>query len=268
METANHTSRIRRIIGDILLALVIFLTTDVVVVMVHKIRTVVLKSDYREIFVYELILCIVLLLFATDVRWDLFTRPENRIARGVGRLLRIVVAALAVVIIFFAGKVVIGSMINTADRADNAVVLGLALENGKPTDDLLARLNTAGTYLEKYPDSHLILTGGNAAETGRTEAAVMRDILIQRGIPEKKLSLEDRSESTKENFQNTAGIIDPNDPVVLISSNYHMDRAVQTAKSAGFSHILRLPAPSSPVSYGANVMSEVVLELNELTLRR
>ena len=55
-------------------------------------------------------------------------------------------------------------------------------------------------------------------------------------------------------------------PVVLISSNYHMDRAAQTAKSAGFSNGLRLPAPSSFLSFGANVMSEVVLELNELTL--
>jgi hypothetical protein len=47
-----------------------------------------------------------------------------------------------------------------------------------------------------------------------------------------------------------------------------MDRAVQMAKAAGFSNVLRLPAPSSFLSYGANVMYEVVLELNELTLRK
>jgi hypothetical protein len=47
-----------------------------------------------------------------------------------------------------------------------------------------------------------------------------------------------------------------------------MDRAVQTAESAGFSEILRLPAPSSFRSFGANVLSEVILELNELTLRK
>jgi hypothetical protein len=45
-----------------------------------------------------------------------------------------------------------------------------------------------------------------------------------------------------------------------------MDRAVQTAKAAGFSNVLRLPAPSSFPSYGANVIYEVVLELNDLTL--
>ena len=50
-------------------------------------------------------------------------------------------------------------MINTAGQADHAIVLGLALENRKPTDDLLARLNTAQAYLEKYPEAQLILTG-------------------------------------------------------------------------------------------------------------
>ena len=66
----------------------------------------------------------------------------------------------------------------------------------------------------------------------------------------------------------TAQIIDPGKPVVLISSNYHMDRAVKTARSAGFTNIMRLPAPSSILNYGANVLSEVVLEVNDLTLRR
>ena len=60
----------------------------------------------------------------------------------------------------------------------------------------------------------------------------------------------------------------PEEPVVLITSNYHMDRASQTAASAGFTRILRRPAPSSVLHFGANVMWEAVLELNELTLKQ
>ena len=166
-------------------------------------------------------------------------------------------------ILIFCGKVVCGSVINTAAQADHAIVLGLALENGKPTDDLVARLNTARAYLEQYPEARLILTGGNPDASGRTEAAVMREILAERGVQEDRMILEDQAESTKENFRNAAHIVDPGQPVVLISSNYHMDRAVQTAKDAGFMDVLRLPAPSFFFSYGANVMYEVVLEMNE-----
>ena len=267
MKAANQTSRIRRIIGDILLVLSLLLTADVVVVMLHKINAVVLKADYQEIFHYELILCAILLLFALDVRFNLFTRSKHTIVRIAGWVLRIIVVSLTLVILFFGGKVVCGSMINNMGQADHAIVLGLALENGKPTDDLLARLDTAQAYLEKYPEAQLILTGGNADESGRTEAAVMRDILAERGVPDERMILEDQAESTKDNFRNTAQIIDPAKPVVLISSNYHMDRAVQTAKSAGFTDILRVPAPSSFLSFGANVLYEIVLEVNELTLK-
>ena len=156
----------------------------------------------------------------------------------------------------------------TAEPAEYVLVLGLALENGKPTADLISRLDTAENYWRANPESTLILTGGNPDRSGRTEAAVMRDILLERGVPEEKLTLEDQARTTKDNFRNAAQLIDPDEPVVLISSNYHMDRAVMTAKSAGFTHVLRLPAPSSALNFGANVMWEVVLEMNDLTHRR
>ena len=264
----KRVSQIRRIIGDVLLVLMILLTVNVACVMINKMNTVVQKAQTRDVFKYELMMCAVLFLFALDVRFGLFTCMKNRIVRVVGWGLRGVIAALTVVILFFCGKVIDGSLINTAGPAEHAIVLGLALENGKPTDDLVARLNTAEAYLNKNPEAQLILTGGNADESGKTEAAVMHDILAERGVKDEQMILEDKAGSTKQNFRNVTKMIDPGKPVVLISSNYHMDRAVKTARSAGFTNIMRLPAPSSILNYGANVLSEVVLEVNDLTLRR
>ena len=51
----------------------------------------------------------------------------------------------------------------------------------------------------------------------------------------------------------------------MISSDYHMDRAVRNAAENGFSQVMRLPAPSRFLAYGANMLSEVVLDLNDLT---
>jgi len=264
MDAVNHISLARRIIGDILLALSVLLAADVLLVMPAKINAVVLKSDYREVFTYELILCAVLLLFALDVRFSLFTRWKPVLLKGIGWVLRVVVALLSAVILFFCGKVTVGGLVNTAGRADYAIVLGLALENGKPAPDLVARLDTARAYLEKYPEAKLILTGGNADEPGRTEADVMRDLLAEKGVPDSRLILEDRAVSTKENFRNIIGMISKDEPVVMISSNYHMDRAVRIAAAEGFSGVMRLPAPSGFWAYGANMLSEVVLDLNDL----
>lgn len=258
------TNIIRKVLGDLLLAAFTLLTADVVIVMLRRIRTVVLKADYQNIFLHELILCAILLLFALDVRFDLLTKIKGKIGTVVGWSLRSILAVLTAVILFFCGRVVLGGLVNTAAPANHAVVLGMALQNGQPTKDLISRLETAQKYLENSPEAVLILTGGNADASGRTEAEVMRVLLEARGVPNDKLLLEDQAETTKENFENTVRMLSSSEPVVLISSDYHMDRAVSTAKKAGFTKVLRLPAPSDCFSYGANMMWEVILDLNDL----
>ena len=266
MKSRNQISRIRRVCGDILLALAVLLLADAAFVMPARIHAVVLKSVYQEIFVYQIIvLCAVLLLFALDIRFNIFTGWKPVILRVIGWASRAVIVVFSVVILFFFGKVITGCLINDAGQADYAIVLGLALENGEPAPDLLARLDTAREYLKKYPEARLILTGGNADESGRTEAGVMRDILTERDVPEDRLILEDQAQTTKENFSNLAGLISAEKPVVMISSNYHMDRAVRNASESGFSQVMRLPAPSGLLAFGANMLSEVVLDLNDLT---
>ena len=258
----------RHIIGDILILAVVAFTVYLSVIMLRRISAVTLKDNYVKIFRYELIACTVFLLLALDLRFGLLTVIRFIPVRVIGWILRIILILAAAVLLFFFGKITAGSFIHTEGPAKNAIVLGLALENGKPTDDLLSRLDTAEKYARKNPDTVLILTGGNPDASGKTEAAVMHDLLAERGMAEDRMVLEDRAETTKENFRNTVKMTDPGEPVVLISSDYHMDRAVQTAKSAGFASVLRLPAPSSFVSFGANVMWEVILELNELTLKQ
>ena len=264
MAKRNQVSGIRRIIGDILLMVALLLIVDVASVMPARINAVVLKADYRDIFIYELMLCAILLLFALDIRLNLFTRWKPVALKAIGWILRILIVLSSAAILFFCGRVITGSLIKTAGQADYAIVLGLALENGEPAPDLLARLDTARAYLEEYPEARLVLTGGNADASGRTEAAVMRDILTQQGVPEDRLIIEDQAQTTKENFSNIAGILPLEEPVVMISSNYHMDRAVRIASEGGFSQIMRLPAPSGIFAYGANMLSEVVLDLNDL----
>ena len=257
-----------RIIGDILIILSLAFTIYLSAIMIPRINSVVLRDDYVKVFRYELFACALFLLFALDIRFGFFTGMKSKALKAIGWLLRIAVFCAVAVLLFFFGKICIGSRLNTAVPAKNVIVLGMALENGRPTDDLLSRLDTAEKYLQENPDSIAILTGGNPDESGKTEAAVMHDLMIERGIAEDRMILEDKADSTKTNFKYAAQLIDPEAPTVLISSDYHMDRAVQTAESAGFTNILRLPAPSSLITFGVNVMWEVAMELNELTLKQ
>ncbi len=257
----------RRVAGDLLIALAAAFTIYLAVIMTHRINAVVLKDSYVKIFRYEMIICGVFLLLALDIRFGFLTKG-NGFLRAAGWAARILLIFVTAAVLFFCGKITAGSLIRTAESAKHALVLGLALEDGRPTDDLLSRLDTARQYLEENPETTLILTGGNAAEPGRTEAEVMRDLLAEQGVPPEKMILEDQAETTKENFRNVVRMADPGEPVVLITSDYHMDRAAKTAADAGFTRVTRLPAKSSAVYFGANVMWETILELNELTLKQ
>ncbi len=250
-----------RIAGDIILLFTALLTADVIIVMSRKIQTVVLKDIYRMFFIQEILILAVLLLFALDLRFGIFSSKKAGPLSLLGWLFRTAVISVTCICLLCFSKVLGGCVMNTAAEADRVIVLGMALENGQPPKDLVHRVETAEKYLLEHPSASLVLTGGNPDETGRTEAAVMRDLLLEMGVPEESLILEDKAASTVENFRNCLEMVDPEEPVVLVSSNYHMDRAVRTAHMAGFRNVLRLPAPSDPLTFGSNVMWEMKSEL-------
>ena len=67
----------------------------------------------------------------------------------------------------------------------------------------------------------------------------MNALLIERGVPAEKMILEDSAASTIENF-------------------------INTARQAGFTRVMRLPAPSDPVRFGVNVAWEVILAISAI----
>lgn len=256
--------RFRRFIGDFLVFITVLYTAYLSVIMVGRIRSVVLRESYIKLFICELAMCLVFLILAWDIRFRFLTKARSKILKATGWFFRVVIILLAGFMLVTGARSVIGGFITTPGTADNAIVLGLALQNGSPTEDLLFRVDTAVKFSTENPNATLILTGGNPNEDGKTEAEVMKELLIGHGVPEDRMVLEDRAEITIDNFKNTAEIVDPSKPIVLISSDYHMDRAVRTAEDAGFTDIIRRPAPSSAIEYPANIIWEVLQEIIRL----
>ena len=255
----------RKVIGLILTVLSLLLTGQVSLVMTRKIRKVPNPQIFRKNLFAEQMLCMTLLVSSLDIMFHFFGKSKSVLLKLIAGVLRLVFYASAGVVLFFSGKILIGSLIRHKEHGEYAMVLGMALENGRPTRDLLYRVDAACTYLELHPNSKLILTGGNPDKNGITEAEVMKRLLLKRGVSADRMILEDKSDSTKQNFANTTELINPEEPVVLITSSYHMDRAVKIAKKAGFKTVYRLPAKSEFFPYATNVFWEVLHNINEYT---
>ena len=117
------------------------------------------------------------------------------------------------------------------------IVLGAAVHGDRPSLSLYHRLTSALEYLEQYPNSKAVLSGGQGNGENISEALCMHDWLVSSGIEEERLIMEDRSTSTMENLMFSMEKLKENggtpDDVAILSSNYHLYRAKEMARSLG-----------------------------------
>ena len=125
---------------------------------------------------------------------------------------------------------------NKADGTnDYVIILGAKVKHGGvPSLSLRNRLDVAADYLHKYPHVKAIVSGGQGADEDRTEASVMFDILVEKGIAAERILLEDKSTSTYENLLNSKNLLPENvTEITIISNDFHLKRATILAEKIG-----------------------------------
>ena len=121
---------------------------------------------------------------------------------------------------------------------DYLIVLGAAVHGDVPSLALTHRLEGALEYMEKYPESTAIVTGGKGQGENISEALCMYNWLIAHGIEESRIIMEDKATSTMENLSFSFEIIrsrgdEPDSNIAIVSSSYHLYRAKCMAKMLG-----------------------------------
>ena len=128
------------------------------------------------------------------------------------------------------------------------IVLGAAVYGDRPSLTLVRRLEGALDYLERYPDSVAIVSGGMGKGETVTEAQAMYDWLVERGISPERVLREDKATSTRENLEYSFEIIrrrgdEPAGNVAIVSSAYHLYRAKLMAQRLGAPGAAGVAAP-------------------------
>lgn len=143
------------------------------------------------------------------------------------RIVLIAAAVFVTVLFAFVEANVIGNMFQKGEPdLDYVIVLGAQVKKDRPSLALLHRIETAGEYLKENPDTIAILSGGQGTDEPRSEAECMAEGLLEMGIEEDRLILEDRSTDTVENFKYSLEYIDDsNAKIGFITSNFHVFRA-------------------------------------------
>jgi uncharacterized SAM-binding protein YcdF (DUF218 family) len=135
------------------------------------------------------------------------------------------------------------------DRGNTLIVLGQELT----APDMLG----IGSYWRSY--YAVLLWRQNhfrrIVVTGKDVAPLMRDLMVNQGVPREIITVEDSATSTHENAAFVHRILTGADsPYVLLTSDYHMGRALRAFRKAGVT--------ASPLPY-----PDANKRLNDITQR-
>lgn len=117
---------------------------------------------------------------------------------------------------------------NSPEKNQTVIILGCQVNGERPSLMLIDRMNKAIEYLDENPDSKVIVSGGKGPGENITEAEAMKRYLIENGIEEKRIFVEDNSVNTKENISFSEKVIEENGlnrSVAIATDGFHQYRA-------------------------------------------
>ncbi len=206
--------------------------------------------------------------------WGIFYRPLAAFtAHGVGCVLKWLVAVG--VLVYFLLAVFLALIPNMTAPTGNeqaVIVLGAGLKGDRISGTLKRRLDAAYEFSVSHPDLPVVVTGAQGPGETRTEASAMKEYLVDRGLPEQRVLLEDRSTSTRENFIFAKQVLAQNgypdvDTVVFVTNRFHCYRAGLIARRLGLQASAQ-PATLGPASVLPCYLREVLAVLYYWIIQR
>ena len=142
-------------------------------------------------------------------------------------------------------------------RLGGVISPSVSIERGTiALDQGAARFVVTVELAHRYPNARIIISGGNGSllYDDQPEAGVAVQELVALGIPHERISAEEQSRNTVENavFSKLIANPKPGERWLLVTSAYHMPRAVGVFRAAGF------PIEPYPVDYRTRGPRDVV----------
>lgn len=186
---------------------------------------------------------------------------------------------IPIIVIFLVVELIIFSAFFEKPKEEPAyiVVLGTTVYEHGPCYLLRQRLKEAAKWAETYEDAKIVVTGGQGETEPFTEGSEMKRYLIEElDISEDRIIVEEVSLNTFENMTFTGAILEKEDesfsyentPILVVTNNFHMFRAMQIAKKAGFENVSGAPSGTYIYLFPHYMVREFCAILKNLAMGR
>ncbi|GAA4431803.1 YdcF family protein [Actinokineospora soli] len=155
------------------------------------------------------------------------------------------IAGAVVILSAYAGFILVSLVIyafvyaRVAGRGgyDAVIVCGCGLRGDRVPPLLAGRLDRAAAVYRAQADAPLVVvSGGQGPDELVPEGVAMRRYLVEHGIPESDIAVEDRSTTTEENLRFSAAVLRERGRAgraIAVTSNYHALRTAALARDLG-----------------------------------
>lgn len=166
--------------------------------------------------------------------------------------------ALGFVVLSLTGGTIARSAEGTdSPEADYLIVLGCQVNGTAPSRMLRQRLDAAVTYLNTYPGSIAIVSGGMGSGEDITEAECMYTYLTAAGIDPDRVIREERATSTMENLRFSLEFMETRS-IAIVSNEFHLYRAGQMAQQLGLEAELVPASTEYPILLASYFLREIL----------
>lgn len=179
------------------------------------------------------LLFFLLCLGATVFCKRLFRLIKAMMGHTAGRIVLIAVTALLGLLIIYACALTVLMLCASyalPKSPDVVIVLGCKVQpDGTPSLMLKKRVDAAYEYLSENKEVMCIVSGGKGSDEPLSEAETMKNLLVEMGIDEKRIIIEDQSESTRQNIEFSLSLLEEEGKTVseaaIVTDGFHQLRA-------------------------------------------
>jgi uncharacterized SAM-binding protein YcdF (DUF218 family) len=221
-------------------------------------------DDFNKVMIFAGLLWIIVAIKIKKIFEILRKMPKY-----VKIFLKILLAVFTLSFIIIECIIIYNMHLVSASGADYVIILGCQVDGSIPSIPLMRRVNAAIKYLKENENTDVVITGGKGPGENISESEAMKRILIRNGINENRILEENNAKSTMENFlfsNELYNLLDKN--VIIVSSDYHMFRALSMAKRLNYKNVKGLPSKSQLSVLPVYLLREYAAIVYYILLRR
>ena len=151
--------------------------------------------------------------------------------KGIG----IILIVFCISMVFVIGGILHGWYFLKPSKADCIIILGCKVDGSIPSPFLVSRIEEGYRLYSQGQAKYIIASGGQGANEDVSEAEAIKRYLLDKGVKESSILLEDKSTSTWTNLSNSKEMMKQKKltNAIIVSNKFHLNRASLITKKIG-----------------------------------